>query len=217
MTDHPEAMLVVERGLEDYSVIPLEQPACVLGKSTSANIVLDNPYVSRRHALISQRHEHFEIEDLGSKNGTLVNGSRLTTGGQRLHTGDRIELGRGQVVLRFQRWGSTVTLPPDGQATLEDLVVDARSREVWVRGQKVEPPFSRKEFDVLGLLYERRGEACSKDDIAARGWPERTEGDVGDQDIEQYVRRLQLRVEPDPSRPQHILTVRGFGYKLSNL
>ena len=62
MTDHPEAMLVVERGVDDFSVIPLEQPECILGKSPSANIVLDNPYVSRRHALISQRHEHFEIE-----------------------------------------------------------------------------------------------------------------------------------------------------------
>ena len=215
MNDHPEAMLVVERGVDDFSVIPLDQPACLLGKSSAANVVLDNPYVSRRHVVISQRHDHFEIEDLGSKNGTLINGNRVEGGGHRLRSGDRIELGRGQVVLRFQHWGSTVTLPPDGSSTSDDLVVDSRSREVWMRGLKVVPPFSRKEFDVLSLLYRRRGEACSKDEIAATGWPERAEGDVADQDIEQYVRRLRLRVEPDPSNPLYILTVRRYGYKLS--
>ena len=99
--------------------------------------------------------------------------------------------------------------------TAKDLVVESRSREVWVRGQKLVPPLSRKEFDILALLYTRRGEACSKDEIALHAWPERADGDVGDQDIEQYIRRLRLRLEPSPSRPQHIVTVRRFGYRLA--
>ena len=84
-----------------------------------------------------------------------------------------------------------------------------------IRGETARPPFSRKEFDVLSLLYKRRGQACSKDEIAEAGWPERGGGDVADQDIEQYIRRLRLRIEPDPSHPQYILTVRGYGYRLS--
>ena len=154
---------------------------------------------------------------MGSKNGTFVNGTDLSGKTRELHTGDRVELGKGQVVVRFQEWGTTVTLPPTSQAATGDLVVDARSREVWIRGEKVDPPFSRKEFDILNLLCRRRGEACSKDDIAAAGWPEREEGDVGDQDIEQYIRRIRLRIEPTPSDPQYILTVRGYGYRLSDL
>ena len=217
MIDSPEAMLVVERGVDDFSVISLDQPTCVLGKSSSSQVVLNNPYVSRRHALISLRSGHFEIGDLGSKNGTWLNGKRLSHGRCRLKFGDRIELGRNQVVLRFQHWGSTITLPPNSETPPQGLVVDARSREVWVHSQKVEPPLSRKEFDVLTLLAHRRGEACSKDEIATRGWPERQKGDVADQDIEQYIRRLRLRVEPDPSRPQHIITIRGFGYRLTGL
>ena len=214
MADRQEAMLVVERGVDYSSVIPLDQPPYELGKSPTSTIFLDNPYISRRHSLISRRGDHYEIEDLGSKNGTSVNG-RQVTGRRRLSFGDHIELGRGQVVLRFQRLGSTLTLPPDGETPSEGLIVDGRSREVWVRGEKVEPSLSRKEFDVLTLLYIRRGEACGKDEIAARGWPERGMGDVADQDIEQYIRRLRLRIEPDPSRPRHIITVRGFGYRLS--
>lgn len=214
MPDLPDAILIVEHGIDELGVFPLEQSDCILGKSTSAHFVLDNPYVSRRHAVISQRYGRFEIEDLGSKNGTLVNGERLTTGGRRLQSGDRIELGRGQVILRFQRWDSTLTLPATGEMTTKSLVVESRSREVWVRGQKLSPPLSRKEFDILSLLYLRRGEACSKDEIALQGWPERADGDVSDQDIEQYIHRLRLRLEPNPSRPRHIVTVRGFGYRL---
>ena len=217
MAHNPEAILVVERGVDDFSVIPLDKPVSVLGKSSSSTIVFDNPFVSRSHALISLQGVHFEIEDLGSKNGTLINGNRLSGGRHRLRFGDRIELGQGQVVLRFQHWGSTVTLPPAGDTPPQALVVDTRSREVWVRGEKVEPSLSRKEFDVLSLLFHRRGEACSKDEIAGRGWPERQDGDVADQDIEQYIRRLRLRIESDPSHPRHIVTVRGFGYRLSGL
>ena len=77
------------------------------------------------------------------------------------------------------------------------------------------PPLSRKEFDVVNVRYQRRGESCSKDDIALGGWPERAGGDVGDQEIEQTVRRIRLWVEPTPSDPRYVITVRGFGYKLS--
>ena len=208
-------MLVVETGIDEVSVIPLDRRVCILGKSSAADAVCDNPYVSRRHAEIVQENGGFVIRDLQSKNGTFVNGGALQSENRRLRSGDRIELGRGQVVLRFQEWGTTVTLLPAPRTSQGDLALDERAREVLIQGQKLEPPFSRKEFDVLSLLFRRRDEACSKDEIAAAGWPERVGGDVGDQDIEQYIHRIRLRIEPDPSRPQYILTVRGYGYKLS--
>ena len=64
------------------------------GKSPTSTIFLDNPYISRRHSLISRRGDHYEIEDLGSKNGTSVNGRQVTRR-RRLSFGDHIELGRG--------------------------------------------------------------------------------------------------------------------------
>ena len=215
MSDQPGAVLVVEEGIGDMSVIPLDQPTLLLGKSAAADIVVDNPYVSRQHAEIRRERGGYLIRDLASKNGTFVNGARLGADGHWLRTSDRIELAPGQVVLRFQDWNTTTTLPAFGVPRPGDLVVDARSREVLTQGVKIDPPLSRKEFDILNLLYERREEACSKDEIAARGWPEREAGDVGDQEIEQCVRRLRLRIEADPSRPRYILTVRGYGYKLS--
>ena len=216
MPGHPEAMLEVARGLPDISVIPLVHEVSILGSTAAANVILENPYVSRRHAQIEHEEGRFEIQDVGSKNGTLVNGIRLSPGERhRLNSGDRIELAGGQVVLIFKDWGSTATLPPMDLAKTHELRVDGRSREVWLGGNKLVPPLSRKEFDVLSLLYRQRGEACSKDEIALSGWPERTGADVFDQDIEQCIRRLRLRIEPDPSSPRHIVTVRGYGYKLS--
>ena len=133
-----------------------------------------------------------------------------------LNNGDQIELGPDQVVLRFQTWDTTITLfTPVAPGISDSIRVDPRSREVWVQDVQVEPRLSRKEFDVLELLHERRGEACSKDDIAARAWADRTLGDVGDQEIEQCIRRLRIRVEPDPSQPRYILNIRGYGYKLA--
>ena len=216
MLTQPGAMLIVEKGIDDASVIPLDRAAHVIGKSPDADIFADNPYVSRSHAQISVNGEYFEIRDLGSKNGTYLNGVRLTDSDRsRLKNDDKIELARGQVILRFSMWGATATLPAVSDIETDDLRVEPRSREVVLQGTKLEPPLSRKEFDVLNLLYTRRGEACSKDQIANAGWPERPDGDVADQDIEQCIRRLRLRVEPDPSQPEHIVTIRGYGYKLS--
>jgi pSer/pThr/pTyr-binding forkhead associated (FHA) protein len=208
-------MLVVERGVPGVRVIPLDQQVCIIGASPSADIFVDNPYISRMHAQIVYEGERFRIRDLDSKNGTYVNRARLTTEGHVLQRGDRIELADGQVLLRFQTRSTTVTLPAASAEGNGDLVVDTKSRDVWVRGEKLESPLSRKEFDVLGLLVEKRGEVCSKDEIASAGWPERAAGDVGDQEIEQSIRRLRLRIEQDPSQPQYIVTVRGHGYKLS--
>ena len=215
MPEEPETMLVVERGVPGVRVFPLTSQVCLLGASPNADIFVDNPYISRMHAQIVREADAFRIRDLDSRNGTFINGNRLTGEGRILRRGDRIELAEGQVLLRFQRRGTTVTLPAASAKDDGDLVVDTRSREVWVRGERLESPLSRKEFDVLDLLFQKRGEACSRNDIASVGWPERSPGDVGDQEIEQYIRRLRLRIEVDPSQPRYIITVRGYGYKLA--
>ncbi len=207
-------VLVVEQGASDASVFPLDSLPCVMGKPPGAHLAIDSPFVSRRHAEVRMTDDGHRLFDLGSKNGTIVNGVRLSQAGHLLANGDKIELARGQVVLRFRTASSTITLPSDPGGDRGSLLVDHRSREVHVEGRKLAPPLSRKEFDVLELLFGRRGAACSKDQIAEAGWPERPE-DVGDQEIEQCVRRIRLRIEAFPSSPRYVITVRGFGYKLA--
>jgi DNA-binding winged helix-turn-helix (wHTH) protein len=94
--------------------IPLLEGANVIGRASDAAIPIDSPGISRHHARIVVTHGEATVEDLRSKNGTHVNGSRITTP-CRLADGNEIRL--GAVVLTF-RIGSpmspTETVPTEG-------------------------------------------------------------------------------------------------------
>ena len=82
-----------------------------------------------------------------------------------------------------------------------------------MRGVGLTPPLPRKEFDILELLYRNKGNAVTREQIAAAGWPDRP-NDVTDEEIDQYIRRLRRRIEEDPSHPKLVVTLRGFGYRM---
>ena len=89
----------------DGDTYPLLAAITVLGRDTAADITLDDPGVSRRHAEIRVTHDgpHLVVglRDLGSTNGTFVNGERITS--QRLDDGDRVTMGRVSFVIRTRR------------------------------------------------------------------------------------------------------------------
>jgi DNA-binding winged helix-turn-helix (wHTH) protein len=78
----------------------LREGVTVIGRGTEADLRIDSEWVSRRHARVVVNGRDATIEDLGSKNGTHVNGASVQ-GAVPLHDGDEIRLGRGVVLLRF--------------------------------------------------------------------------------------------------------------------
>ena len=78
-------------------------------------------------------------------------------------------------------------------------------------GVKLDPPLSFRDFELLLHLYQRCEKACSKDALAA-AWGEEF---ATDEQIEQCVYRIRQRVEPDPHNPSRVVTIRGYGYKLT--
>jgi len=72
-----------------------------LGRDTSNGIVLGDSSVSGRHALLQQTRQGWRLADLGSTNGTLVNGRPLDGRAALLRGGEQVAF--GAVVLRFQR------------------------------------------------------------------------------------------------------------------
>lgn len=80
---------------------PLGAAVTTIGRDESADIVLDDPGVSRRHAEIRLSHDgpHLEayVRDLGSTNGTYLNGDQV--GNEQLHDGDRLTVGRSTLVV----------------------------------------------------------------------------------------------------------------------
>ena len=213
MSSQSGAMLLVESGLSIGTPIFLETPTFAIGKASSANFSIDNPFVSRVHCQIRFADGAFFLSDLGSRNGTSLNGVLLERDEESLlNDGDSIILAQDVVHLRFRQVSDrTMTVPHGTAPTPSEIRLDS-AREAWVRGEKLSPPLSAKEFDVLELLYMQRGTAVSRDDVAGAGWPEREDGDVGNQEIEQCIRRIRRRIERDPSAPELIVTRRSFGY-----
>lgn len=87
----PDALLVIRAGPRAGSEHPLAGEV-VVGRDAGADLVLDDPGISRRHLSVRLEGGAIVAEDLGSSNGTLVNG-RPISGAVRLNEGDRIQLG----------------------------------------------------------------------------------------------------------------------------
>ena len=91
--DDTEPRLRVEQamGLRSGDEYDLSHGA-VLGRGDAADIRLEDPFASSRHARIDRQGDVLVIEDMGSTNGTYLNGQPLS-GPQPLHSGDRIRIG----------------------------------------------------------------------------------------------------------------------------
>jgi hypothetical protein len=97
VTDLPEleagtGMLVVVRGPNAGSRFLLDREATTVGRHPDSDIFLDDVTVSRRHAELLRTSGQMTVKDLGSLNGTYVNGERVDE--RALGTGDEVQIGR---------------------------------------------------------------------------------------------------------------------------
>jgi two-component system, OmpR family, alkaline phosphatase synthesis response regulator PhoP len=104
-------------------------------------------------------------------------------------------------------------LAPEAQAPVVrvfgDIRVDVAARTVTRSGEHLE--ITATEFDVLQCLVEARGVALSRDDIFARVWGPNHHGTP--RTIDNFIQQLRAKLERDPQKPRHLLTVRGVGYR----
>jgi hypothetical protein len=185
--------------------ILLDDDVTTLGRAASCQIVIDNDFASRRHAQIIRRDELYWLRDLRSKNGTLLDDQPVTT---EMPLNEGAEIRIGETLFRFIDPMSTRTQPGVAGGPLP-IRVDADSRDVWLHGQKVEPPLSLKQFELLHYLYQRAGEAVSKDELASAVWPEAEGDSIYDYQIDKMVSRVRERIGKE-----WIETVWGYGYRL---
>jgi DNA-binding response OmpR family regulator len=95
------------------------------------------------------------------------------------------------------------------QQRFSDVVVDLRTRTVLRAGKPVE--LSPMEFDFLAFLIESGGDIVSRDTLMQQVW--RYSLGVTSRTVDQHVARLRNKLEPDPSQPRHLITVRKAGYR----
>jgi pSer/pThr/pTyr-binding forkhead associated (FHA) protein len=200
--------LVARGGSNAGAVFLLGPSLTTLGRGPDNDIVTDSSHASRYHAEVRWDGVHYVAHDLGSKNGTTVNSRRLTQP-QPLNQGDILEI--PGLALMFDLAADTLTLGPSAAPEEEAIRVDSVTAEVWVRGSRVS--VSAKEYLALAYLYTRAGALVSKETLAETVWPE-YQGNVSDYNVEQLISRLRRKLEEQPERPRHLLTVRGLGYRL---
>lgn len=225
------ASLIVKRGnAEDIGkIFTLNNPYTVVGRLTSQNkpdIELSADVISRRHLEILLQDNKYWVKDLGSTNGTMLNDDRIIAGNlyelkHNCKIGLGVEGASAHTVLVFKESEDTNIMhgkePPAGKhgtfPAVSWLKIDEGKKEALVDGKQKK--LSKKEYELILLLYRNAGNICSRDEIIEAVWPESKDPSaISDATIDQLIHRLREKVEPEPARPSRIISKKAFGYML---
>lgn len=199
------AALLIQQPGGALQEVPLQAEQVILGRAPECDVVIEGRLISRRHAAIRREGQGYILEDLGSYNGTAVNGQRLS-GPWKLHDGDQIELG-GVGRLTFVDSDATSTRP---RAPALGVWLDVAAQDVWVDGQRISPQLSSAQFKLLQLLVSRLDQLCSRAEIVAAVWPAAADG-VSDEAIDALIKRVRARLAEVPGGQRYLTTLRGRG------
>lgn len=118
-------------------------------------------------------------------------------------------IARIRAVLRRSETETDETPEHDDVLVAGPVRLDAGRHRVAVRGEEVALPL--KEFDLLEYLMLGAGRVLTRGQIIENVWGADYVGDTKTLDV--HIKRLRTKIEIDPAEPQHIVTVRGLGYK----
>jgi two-component system response regulator RegX3 len=96
--------------------------------------------------------------------------------------------------------------------TVGPFQVNFARRVVTADGEPIH--LSRREFDLLVLLLSPPGQVRTREDLIDRLWSDRDLSNT--RTLDTHIRRLRIKLEPDPSRPQYLVTVRGVGFRFES-
>jgi len=188
-----------------------------IGRDVDCDVVIADRQVSRFHARLTSTQKGLLLEDLGSKNGTYLNG-KLVSDPAYLEDGDIIAVA---LVQNFVFLSSDATMPMEsgsmvGYDRIGLLRLDARSRRVWIGQQEILPPLSAPQFRLLQILYDQQGKVVARQDLITAVWGDEEAVGISEQAMDALVRRLRDRLSQfDPKHP-YVITVRGHGLRLEN-
>jgi DNA-binding response OmpR family regulator len=91
------------------------------------------------------------------------------------------------------------------------VALDFKARTATVSGQPVQ--MTSREFDLLHFFLSREGEALNRQEILNRVWGFDYFGT--DRTVDNFIKRLRQKLEPDPDKPRYFQTVRGVGYRFT--
>jgi DNA-binding winged helix-turn-helix (wHTH) protein len=209
-------VLIAQAGKLQGQIWNIDKDELVIGRGADCDVVIPDRQVSRHHACIHRTSDGFLLEDLGSKNGTHLNGNAIQSPAL-LQDGDIVQVA---LAIRLAFVGTEATVPltvtETDQMILGRLKMDPQAHRVTIRDHEVDPPLSPPQYRFLELLYRNPGRVVSRDEIAEFVWPGTKGIGVSNQAIDALVRRVRDRlVDVDPDHA-YIVTVRGHGFRLDN-
>lgn len=167
------------RGDETGEIVEL--PArCIVGRTPLAGLRVDHGSVSREHAVIEWHRDCWRLRDLGSRNGTTINGRACTASFHELARGDVLAFGDPE-----RSWTLTDTGPPPPAAVAEDGTVRVGRGQVLLLPDPEAPELSIVETDD-GWVYDDGGS---------------TRAVHGDHTVEAGARQWTLLLPATPSDP----------------
>jgi DNA-binding winged helix-turn-helix (wHTH) protein len=211
-TDQDFPMLVAQTGPLVGERWPLDHPL-VVGRDSGCDVTVPDRQVSRFHARLTPGTNGVVLEDLGSKNGTHYGGGRISAP-VALQDGDIFQIALAQ---EFMFLSSDATMPLEtGPLRGGRLMLDMRSRQVWVNQNQMTPPLSALQFHLLWVLYEHQGQVVTRQDLVSAVWGDEQSAGVTDQALDALIRRLRDRLAAMDTSNPYIVTVRGHGLMLKN-
>jgi pSer/pThr/pTyr-binding forkhead associated (FHA) protein len=206
-------LLVVREGSAETRSVPLAGDVTI-GRDPSCVLRLRSPYVSRVHARVEVSGEQARLVDLGSHNGTLLNGVRVR-GQVVVRPGDVIAIADAQIecaVGSCQEETRTLAPVSETGGPSDLLRVDTRTFEVWTGDRHPARRLSAQEFALLRYLYEHRERVCTRRELGDAIWgPDAWDPNM----LHRLVHRLKDKLEPSPERPRYIRTLPQIGYRLT--
>jgi phosphoserine phosphatase RsbU/P len=127
---------------------PLEKPVSTIGRSSMNDLPISDKMLSRQHARIVKDDDGgLVVEDLGSRNGTFLNGERLA-GPQPIKAGDRITL--GGVTLKLESESTTrVRIEAGGTDALDNTILKASAELLRAQHQETDPRLPAEQLSKL--------------------------------------------------------------------
>jgi pSer/pThr/pTyr-binding forkhead associated (FHA) protein len=139
----PLASLLVRTGAMKGSRLPVRVPVANIGRAEYNDIVLSEPSVSTSHAKLQRRDDIWVLSDLGSTNGTFVEGE-MVTGETALTPGTTLRF--GDVAVLFEPLDETIsTARPAGTQVMEGIA-DERADDPWAQSQRSGPRERHRPF-----------------------------------------------------------------------
>ena len=208
-------ILVAQNGALQGSHWRLDSETLMIGRGSDCDIVIADRQISRYHARIRRAPEGFLLEDLGSKNGTHLNGASVRDSrrpaGRRRHPGG-VRPGAGLCRARGHdaaRSGERMRDRRDCGWTRSRIGCGLASGS-WSRRSR------RRSIDFWTCCTAGGSRVVARSDIVQTVWPDEEGEGVSEQAVDALIRRLRDRLaelEPDHG---FIVTVRGHGFRLDN-